>query len=91
MYNEMGVLPSNPNIPVFYFRSDGREESYTLTIFDVFTPGPPDDSKFDVSTSCYVASEEQKSGTKESKWYDYHTSDRNVKKIKNFLLKKVQK
>ena len=62
MYNEMGVLSSNPNTPVFYFRSDGREESYTLTIFDVFTPGPPDDSKFDVPDSCYQAILEQKSG-----------------------------
>ena len=59
IYNEAAVMTSDPNMPVFYFRSDGREESFTLTIFDIFTPGPPDDSMFDDSLhalyeACFV-------------------------------------
>lgn len=52
LYNEIGVSAADKNVPVFYFRSNGREESFALTVWEVFTAGPPDSSKFDVPHSC---------------------------------------
>ena len=89
LYNEMGVSASNKNIPVFYFRSSGREESFTLTIFDVFTPGPPDDSKFDVPHSCAVPSVSDQSLRKGTSTNELRNGGKNIEKIRNAMFRKV--
>ena len=39
-------------MPVYYFRSDGRSGSFTLTVFQEFITGAPDDSVFDLPEAC---------------------------------------
>lgn len=86
-YQEMGVSATNKNIPVFYFRSNGREESFTLTIFDVFTPGPPDDSKFDIPPSCREPDVQQEASVK-AKPVLQHT-DEDIQQIRSSLFRKI--
>ena len=90
LYNEIGVSASNKNIPVFYFRSNGREESFALTIFNLFTPGPPDDSKFDVPHSCSVPSVLDQSGMKGSLMNGLRNGgNSNIEKVRSAMFRKV--
>ena len=82
----MGVLATNKNTPVFYFRSSGKEESFTLIIFDVFIAGPPDDSKFDVPPSCIVPSVQHEADLKGS---SVHRTDKDIQQIRSSLFRKV--
>ena len=86
LYNEIGVLATNKNTPVFYFRSSGREESFTLTIFDVFTAGPPDDSKFDVPPSCRERGVQHKASVKEKL---VHRTEKDIQQIRSSLFRKA--
>ena len=85
LYNEIGVMATSKNTPVFYFRSSGREESFALTIFDVFTAGPPDDSKFEAPPSCLVPSV-QGQGHKGS---SVHRTGKDIQQIRSSLFKKA--
>lgn len=89
LYNEIGVSTSNRNIPVFYFRSNGREESFALTIFDVFTPGPPDDSNFDVPHSCSVPSVLDQSKMKESLISEMRNGGKNIEEVRSAMFRKA--
>ena len=47
-YQEMGVLSSDANHPVFIFSNDDSPDDFGVTVFQTFTNGPASSIKFDV-------------------------------------------
>ena len=76
----------NKNTPVYYFRTDGKEGSFLLTIFDAFVAGPQDDSKFDIPPSCREPSVHHEASVKEK---SVHRTEKDIQQIRSSLFRKA--
>ena len=52
LYQEVGVLLGDANVPVFYFKADDKAQSATLVTFESFTANTPEDFLFEVPQAC---------------------------------------
>jgi hypothetical protein len=57
-----------------------------LTIFDTFSAGPQDDSKFDIPPSCQEPSVHHETSVKEK---SVHRTDKDIQQIRSSLFRKA--
>ena len=79
-------MATDKNTPVYYFRTDGKAGSFSLTIFDAFIAGPQDDSKFDIPPSCQEQSVHHEASVKGK---SVHCTEKDIQQIRSSLFRKA--
>ena len=80
-------MATDKNTPVYYFRTDGKAGSFSLTIFDAFVAGPQDDSKFDIPLSCRERSVHHEAASIKEKLV--HRTEKDIQQIRSSLFRKA--
>ena len=82
-------MATNKNTPVYYFRTNRKDGSFLLTIFDVFVAGPQDASNFDIPLSCRYREQSVHHEAASIKEKSVYRTEKDIQQIRSSLFRKA--